>query len=129
MVGTFDAKFEELKADWATLFELESIVHTEMLAVGGLAGIERRFWRLLMTIEVVEMGRVRGKVRGEPLNCAEARLKREGLILNMTELSAENALTRLKLIVRSVTLPTMLLEVKAETPRKTGPTAAKETVP
>jgi hypothetical protein len=110
-VGTVGAKFAELKADWATLLELESIVHTEILEVGGLVGIERRFCRLLMTTEVVEMGKVRGKVRGDPLYCAEVRLKRDELMLNTTELSAEKGLNLLKLIVRSVRLPTILFEV------------------
>jgi hypothetical protein len=86
VVGVLGAKLLGLKADCATLFEEESIVQTKRPAVWGVVGIDNRFWILLMTIEVVEIGKVRGRLNWLPLYWAELRLKRLELRLKTYEL-------------------------------------------
>lgn len=49
-------------------------------------GIDNKFWTLLMMMEVVEMSKVRGRVKVWPLYWAEVRLKRVELRLNINEL-------------------------------------------
>ena len=48
--------------------------------------MDNKFWTLLMMMDVVEMGKVRGRVRGWPLYWAKVRLKRVELRLNINDL-------------------------------------------
>ena len=66
-MGVFGTRLAELKEDSPTLLPDASTVQADSPDEAGLVGIESRFWTLLIVMEVVVMGMVRGWVRADPL--------------------------------------------------------------